>query len=36
MAIPSIGGMTIEIITWFIVPCLYSLQEEKKLERGKI
>jgi Cu(I)/Ag(I) efflux system membrane protein CusA/SilA len=36
MAIPSIGGMTIEMITWFIVPCLYSLQEEKKLERGKI
>ena len=31
MAIPSIGGMTIEMITWFIVPTLYSWREEKKL-----
>jgi Cu(I)/Ag(I) efflux system membrane protein CusA/SilA len=31
MAIPSIGGMTIEMITWFIVPCLYSWQKEKQL-----
>jgi Cu(I)/Ag(I) efflux system membrane protein CusA/SilA len=31
MAIPSIGGMTIEMITWFIVPCLYSWREERRL-----
>jgi Cu(I)/Ag(I) efflux system membrane protein CusA/SilA len=31
MAIPSIGGMTIEMITWFIVPTLYSWREERKL-----
>jgi Cu(I)/Ag(I) efflux system membrane protein CusA/SilA len=33
MAIPSIGGMTIEMITWFIVPTLYSWKEEKKLSK---
>lgn len=32
MAIPSIGGMTIEMITWFIVPCLYSWRQERKLK----
>ncbi len=31
MAIPSLGGMTIEMITWFIVPCLYSWREERRL-----
>jgi len=31
MAIPSIGGMTIEMITWFIVPTLYSWREERRL-----
>ncbi len=35
MAIPSLGGMTIEMITWFIVPTLYSWREEKKLGRSK-
>jgi len=33
MAIPSLGGMTIEMITWFIVPTLYSWREEKKLKK---
>ena len=33
MAIPSLGGMTIEMITWFIVPALYSWREEKKLAK---
>jgi Cu(I)/Ag(I) efflux system membrane protein CusA/SilA len=33
MAIPSIGGMTIEMITWFIVPVLYSWREERKLNK---
>lgn len=32
MAIPSIGGMTIEMITWFIVPTLYSWREERLLK----
>ena len=31
MAIPSIGGMIIEFISWFIVPCLYAWQKEKQL-----
>lgn len=36
MAIPSIGGMTIEMITWFIVPALYSWRQEKLLiQKGK-
>ncbi|MCG2707469.1 MAG: efflux RND transporter permease subunit [Candidatus Omnitrophica bacterium] len=35
MAIPLIGGMTIEMITWFIVPTLYSWREEKKLAKQK-
>lgn len=33
MAIPSLGGMFIEMITWFIVPCLYSWREERKLAK---
>ncbi|MFA5117281.1 MAG: efflux RND transporter permease subunit [Candidatus Omnitrophota bacterium] len=33
MAIPLIGGMTIEMITWFIVPTLYSWREERLLEK---
>ena len=33
MAIPSIGGMIIEMITWFIVPTLYSWREEKRLAK---
>ncbi len=31
MAIPSLGGMVIEMITWFIVPCLYCWREERRL-----
>ncbi|MBI5144392.1 MAG: efflux RND transporter permease subunit, partial [Candidatus Omnitrophica bacterium] len=34
MAIPSLGGMTIEMITWFIVPCLYSWREENRLSKS--
>ena len=39
MAIPSFGGMTIEILTMLIVPVLYSLIKELKLKaniRGKL
>lgn len=31
MAIPSLGGMFAEMITWFVVPCLYSWREERRL-----
>ncbi|MCB1234985.1 MAG: efflux RND transporter permease subunit, partial [Verrucomicrobiae bacterium] len=33
MAIPSFGGMTLEMLTLFIVPTLYCLVEEKRLQR---
>lgn len=32
MAIPSFGGMIIEMITWFIVPTIYSWFEERKIK----
>ncbi len=35
MAIPLIGGMIIEMITWFIVPTLYSWREENRLAKQK-
>jgi Cu(I)/Ag(I) efflux system membrane protein CusA/SilA len=33
MAIPSVGGMSIQLITLFIAPCLYCLVQEWKLRR---
>ena len=33
MAIPAFGGMTIQLITLFIVPVLYSMREENRLRR---
>ncbi|MFH1458753.1 MAG: CusA/CzcA family heavy metal efflux RND transporter [Candidatus Omnitrophota bacterium] len=30
MAIPTFGGMIAEMITWFIVPCLYCWREERR------
>ncbi|MFO1482755.1 MAG: efflux RND transporter permease subunit [Verrucomicrobiaceae bacterium] len=33
MAIPSVGGMTVSLITVFIVPCLFSAVEEWKWKR---
>jgi len=33
MAIPSVGGMAVSIITLFIVPCLFSAVEEWKWKR---
>jgi Cu(I)/Ag(I) efflux system membrane protein CusA/SilA len=33
MAIPSVGGMAVQVITLFIVPCVYSWVEERKLRR---
>ena len=35
MAIPSVGGMTVSLITLFIVPCLFCAVEEWKWKRGK-
>jgi Cu(I)/Ag(I) efflux system membrane protein CusA/SilA len=32
MAIPSFGGMTIQVMTMFIVPVLYSALQERKLK----
>ncbi len=31
MAIPLLGGMTIEVLTMFVVPVLYSMRHEKKI-----
>ncbi len=33
MAIPSVGGMAVQLITLFIVPCIYCWVEEWKLRR---
>jgi Cu(I)/Ag(I) efflux system membrane protein CusA/SilA len=33
MAIPAFGGMIIASVTYFIVPVLYSLREERKLKK---
>jgi Cu(I)/Ag(I) efflux system membrane protein CusA/SilA len=35
MAIPAFGGMLLALITYFIVPVLYSVREERKLKRNK-
>lgn len=32
MAIPLFGGMTIEVLTMFVVPVLYSMWQEKKIK----
>ena len=33
MAIPAFGGMLVAAVTYFIVPVLYSIREEKKLKK---
>jgi Cu(I)/Ag(I) efflux system membrane protein CusA/SilA len=33
MALPAVGGMTIELMTLFVVPVLYSLLEELRVRR---
>jgi copper/silver efflux system protein len=35
MAIPSVGGMSLVLLTMFTVPVLYCLVEEKKLDRTR-
>ena len=32
MAIPSFGGMLLQVMTMFVVPVLYSIWQEKKLK----
>lgn len=34
MAIPLFGGMTIEVLTMFVVPVLYSMWQERKLKQA--
>jgi len=34
MAIPTLGGMTVELITLFIVPVTFSIFEQRKLEQS--
>ncbi len=34
MAIPAFGGMIVASITYFIVPVLYSMREERKLKKN--
>jgi len=35
MAIPSVGGMTVQLITLFIVPCMFCAVEEWKWKRQR-
>jgi Cu(I)/Ag(I) efflux system membrane protein CusA/SilA len=35
MAMPSVGGMTVQLITLFIVPCLFCAVEEWKFTRAQ-
>jgi len=36
MAIPSFGGMLIQVMTMFVVPVLYSMWQEGKVKRNKL
>jgi len=36
MAIPSFGGMIIQVMTMFVVPVLYSMWREKQIPKNKI
>lgn len=36
MAIPSVGGMTVSIITLFMIPVLYSMWQERKVKRNTL
>ncbi|MBM3225754.1 MAG: hypothetical protein FJZ47_18415, partial [Candidatus Tectomicrobia bacterium] len=35
MAMPAVGGMTVQLITMFIVPCLFCAVEEWKWKRAQ-
>jgi Cu(I)/Ag(I) efflux system membrane protein CusA/SilA len=34
MALPSIGGMVVDLLTLFVVPVLYSWRQERRVARG--
>jgi Cu(I)/Ag(I) efflux system membrane protein CusA/SilA len=34
MAIPTLGGMLVELVTLFIVPIVFSYFEQRKIEQG--
>jgi Cu(I)/Ag(I) efflux system membrane protein CusA/SilA len=36
MAIPSFGGMIIQVMTMFVVPVLYSMWQENKLKKSPL
>ncbi len=36
MAIPSFGGMLLQVMTMFVVPVLYSMWKERKLKNNKL
>ena len=36
MAIPSFGGMIIQVMTMFVVPVLYSMWREKQIKRKNL
>src|SRR5262249_18447300 len=33
MAIPSVGGMAVQLLAFLLAPCLYALVQEAKLRR---
>jgi copper/silver efflux system protein len=35
IALPSLGGMAVSVVTMFIVPCLFSAVEERKWKRSQ-
>ncbi len=35
MAIPSFGGMILQVMTMFVVPVLYSMWQERKIKKNK-
>lgn len=35
MALPALGGMSIELLTLFVVPVLYSAMEERRVRKAK-
>ena len=35
MAIPSFGGMLLQVMTMFVVPVLFSMNKEKQLKKAK-
>jgi Cu(I)/Ag(I) efflux system membrane protein CusA/SilA len=36
MAIPSFGGMLLQVMTMFVVPVLYSSYKERQLKKSEV